>query len=50
MRKNKDQHWLAGAEMLEHDYFKDEPTHGPKTFRRRFRMNKYLFMNTVQGE
>jgi hypothetical protein len=48
-RKNKNYHLLRAAEILEDDYFKNDPTHGPKTFRRSFWMNKELFMKTVQG-
>ena len=35
--------------MLDTDYFADAATHMPKDFRRRFRMNKELFMKIVFG-
>jgi hypothetical protein len=39
-RKSIDRHRLAAAEMLEDDYFKNDVTHGTKTFRGCFRVNK----------
>jgi hypothetical protein len=47
--KNIGRHQMAKAVMLEDNYFKDDATHGPKTFRRRFRMNKETFRHIVQG-
>jgi hypothetical protein len=34
---------MAGAEMLEDNYFKNGAAHDPKTFQRRFQMNKEAF-------
>ena len=42
-KPNKDRNRLAGALMLEADYFVDHPLHGPEIFRRRFRMNREVF-------
>ena len=36
-----------GDLRLWHDYFSDTPTYPPNLFRRRFRMNKHLFMHIV---
>jgi hypothetical protein len=47
--KNIEQHRKAGAEMLKDDYFRDNPTHGLKTFRRRVWMNKELFLKILYG-
>ena len=47
--KNKERHREAGAMLLETDYFADDATNTPKEFRRRFRMNKGLFMKIVFG-
>jgi hypothetical protein len=46
---NKDRQWTHGVVMLEADYFPDNPTHAPKDFRWRFRMNKELSMKIVIG-
>ena len=35
--------------MLYADYFVDDPLHGEKTFRRRFRMNRKLILRIVHG-
>jgi hypothetical protein len=35
--------------LLDVDYFNDDATHSPKEFRRRFRMNKDLFMKILHG-
>ena len=35
--------------LLDADYFNDDATHSPKEFRRRFRMNKELFLKIVHG-
>ncbi|KAK1631078.1 hypothetical protein QYE76_005393 [Lolium multiflorum] len=35
--------------LLDADYFNDDVTHSPKEFRRRFRMNKDLFLKIVHG-
>ncbi|XP_009103747.2 putative nuclease HARBI1 [Brassica rapa] len=37
-----------GDLRLWNDYFSDTPTYPPNLFRRRFRMNKHLFMHIVQ--
>jgi hypothetical protein len=36
-RNNIDRHGMTGAEILEHNYFKDGITHGPKPFGATFR-------------
>ena len=36
-----------GHQKLWNDYFSDTPTYTPKLFRRRFRMNKSLFLRIV---
>uniref|UniRef100_A0A0D3API2 Myb-like domain-containing protein n=1 Tax=Brassica oleracea var. oleracea TaxID=109376 RepID=A0A0D3API2_BRAOL len=36
-----------GHQKLSNDYFSDTPTYTPKLFRRRFRMNKSLFLRIV---
>src|SRR5664279_3084215 len=48
-RRNKDRQRMEGHLMLMADYFNDDPTHGPKEFRWRFRMNKDVFMRIVMG-
>ena len=48
-RKNKDRNRMEGHMTLWRDYFADDPTFGDKEFRRRFRMNKDLFMTLVIG-
>ncbi|KAK1685326.1 hypothetical protein QYE76_046174 [Lolium multiflorum] len=35
--------------LLDADYFNDDATHSPKKFRRRFRMNKELFLKIVHS-
>ncbi|XP_071677296.1 uncharacterized protein [Lolium perenne] len=35
--------------LLDADYFNNDATHSPKEFRRRFRMNKELFLKIVHG-
>ncbi|XP_051196729.2 uncharacterized protein [Lolium perenne] len=35
--------------LLDVDYFNDDATHSPKEFRRRFKMNKELFLKIVYG-
>ncbi|KAK1653219.1 hypothetical protein QYE76_071024 [Lolium multiflorum] len=35
--------------LFDADYFNDDATHSPKEFRRRFRMNKELFLKIVHG-
>jgi hypothetical protein len=47
--KNIDFHRMDGTNMLEDDYFKDGATNGPKTFQRRFQMNKETSRKIVQG-
>jgi hypothetical protein len=44
---DKDRHWLAGALLLDSDYFADNASSIPKEFWWRFRMNKELFMRIV---
>jgi hypothetical protein len=48
-RRNINRHREAGAMLLDADYFNDDATHSPKEFRRRFRMNKDLFLKIVHG-
>ncbi|XP_057808932.1 uncharacterized protein LOC131023409 [Salvia miltiorrhiza] len=38
-----------GAERLINDYFSDTPTYTPELFRRRFRMQKSLFIRIVEA-
>jgi hypothetical protein len=49
MKKNKDIQQMQGVVMLETDYFADNSTYTVKDFRRRFGMNKELFMKIVIG-
>jgi hypothetical protein len=42
--KNKNRHRLAGAFLLDSDYFADDAANTPKEFWRHFRMNKETFM------
>ena len=37
-----------GHNQLWNDYFKENPTYPPEMFRRRFRMNKPLFLRIVE--
>ncbi|XP_071678302.1 uncharacterized protein [Lolium perenne] len=46
-RRNINMHREADAMLLDADYFNDEANHSPKEFRRRFRMNKELFLKIV---
>jgi hypothetical protein len=48
-RRNIDRHCQAGAMLLECYYFAADASLSPKKFRRRFRMNKNLFMKIVFG-
>ncbi|KAK1618039.1 hypothetical protein QYE76_023556 [Lolium multiflorum] len=48
-KRNINRHREAGAMLLDADYFNDGATHSPKEFRRRFRMNKDLFLKIVHG-
>ena len=48
-RRNKERHHQTGTMLLDSDYFADNATHTPKEFRRRFRMNKDMFMKIVFG-
>ncbi|XP_071677155.1 uncharacterized protein [Lolium perenne] len=48
-RRNINRHREAGTMLLDADYFNDDTTHSPKEFRRRFRMNKALFLKIVHG-
>jgi hypothetical protein len=47
--KNNNRHRLAGALLLDSDYFADEVANNPTEFGRRFRMNKELFMKIMFG-
>jgi hypothetical protein len=47
--KNKNQHRLAGALLLDSDYFVDDAENTPKKFPCCFKMNKELFMKIVFG-
>ena len=49
MAANKERHREAGALLLDTDYFAENATQTAKDFRRRFRMNKDLFMKIVFG-
>jgi hypothetical protein len=46
---NKNHNRDDGALLLYSDYFADNAINTPTEFRRRFRMNKELFMKIVQG-
>ncbi|XP_051201476.1 uncharacterized protein [Lolium perenne] len=48
-RRNINRHRKAGAMLFDADYFNNDATHSPKEFRRRFRMNKELFLKIVHG-
>ncbi|XP_051190706.1 uncharacterized protein [Lolium perenne] len=48
-RRNINRHREAGAMLLDADNFNDDATHSLKEFRRRFRMNKELFLKIVHG-
>ncbi|XP_009151521.2 uncharacterized protein LOC103874846 [Brassica rapa] len=43
-----DRHREEGQDLLWNDYFSDTPTYPHNVFRRRFRMNRTLFMRIVQ--
>ena len=47
--KAKNQHHLEGYCMLYVDYFADAPLHGEKTFWRRYRMSRKLFLRIVNS-
>ena len=47
--KEKNRHRLEGYCMLYSDYFADAPLHGEKTFRRRYRMSRTLFLQIVNS-
>ena len=47
--KAKNRHRLQGYCMLYSDYFADAPLHGEKTFRRRYRMSRKLFLRIVNS-
>ena len=47
--KAKNWHHLEGYCMLYSDYFADAPLHGDKTFRRRYRMSRKLFLRIVNA-
>ena len=40
--------WKLGHNQLWNDYFKENPTYPPEMFKRRFRMNKQLFLRIVE--
>ncbi|XP_071681603.1 uncharacterized protein [Lolium perenne] len=46
-RRNINRHREASAMLLDADYFNDDVTHLPEEFRRRFRMNKEMFLKIV---
>ena len=46
-RKSKLRQGAEGYCILYADYFADDPLHDEKTFRRRFRMNRNLFLRIV---
>ena len=48
-QKSKPRQRAEGYCMLYADYFADDPLHGEKRFRRRFRMNRKLFLKIVHG-
>ena len=47
--KAKNWHCLEGYCMLYSDYFADAPLHGERTFRRRYRMSRKLFLRIVNS-
>ena len=47
--KAKNRHRLQGYCMLYSDYFADAPLHGERTFRRRYRMSRKLFLGIVNS-
>jgi hypothetical protein len=47
--KNKNRHQLAGAILLDSDYFADDAANTSKKFWRHFHMKKELFMKIVIG-
>ena len=47
--KAKNRHRLQGYCMLYSDYFPDAPLHGERTFRRRYRMSRKLFLRIVNS-
>jgi hypothetical protein len=47
--KNKNRHRLAGALLLDSDYFAKDAANTPKEFRHHFLMNKETFMKIVFG-
>ena len=47
--KAKNRHRLEGYYMLYSDYFADAPLQGEKTFRRRYRMSRKLFLGIVNS-
>ena len=47
--KAKNRHRLQGYYMLYSDYFADAPLHGERTFRRRYRMSRKLFLRIVNS-
>ncbi|KAK1648806.1 hypothetical protein QYE76_066611 [Lolium multiflorum] len=49
LKARQEEEHQADAMLLDADYFADDATHSPKEFRRRFRMNKDLFMKIVFG-
>ena len=47
--KVKNRHRLQGYCMLYSNYFTDAPLHSEKTFRRRYRMSRKLFLRIVNS-
>ena len=47
--KEKNRHRPEGYCMLYSDYFADAPLHGEKTFRRRYRMSRKVFLGIVNS-
>ena len=47
--KAKNRHRPQGYCMLYSDYFADAPLHGERTFRRRYRMSRKLFLRIVNS-
>jgi hypothetical protein len=46
---NIDRNRVHGARQIYDDYFSTTPTYGPELFRRRFRMNRQLFLRIAAG-
>ena len=48
-RQYVERHCEGGQDQLWNDYFSEDPTFSTEFFRRRFRMNKNLFLRLVHG-